>query len=276
MVISVSRRGDIPRFQFEWFLERLAEGFVDVANPFNRNQVRRVSLSPGHAQVLVFWTRDPSALLVYGKNLENLGYKWYVMTTLTGYPPPLEANPPDKTLVLKVLRELSGCFGAGRVLWRYDPVLLSSVTTRDFHLANFKSLSRALKGAVTKVIISGYDEYTRAKRRMERLESRGGFSLLPMRDGALCFLPEVRELLGELSSIAREEGMSMQCCAEKEDLSSLGISGGACIDRDFIRGEWGIELTGRANQRRHCRCAPSIDIGSYGSCEAFCAYCYAR
>ncbi|MDR1177623.1 MAG: DUF1848 domain-containing protein [Spirochaetaceae bacterium] len=276
MIISISRRGDIPRFQFEWFLERLADGFVDTVNPFNRNQVKRVSLLPDYAQVLVFWTRDPSVLLVHGKTLENMGYKWYCMTTLTGYPFSLETNPPDKALVLRALRELSGRFGSGRVFWRYDPVILSSVTARDFHLDNFRKLSQALKGAVTKVIISVYDEYPRAARRMARLEERGGFALLPMRDAALCFLPEVRELLRELSGIAREVGMSMQCCAEKEDLGGLGISGGACIDRGFIREQWGIEVSGRAKQREHCRCAPSIDIGTYGTCQAGCAYCYAR
>jgi hypothetical protein len=276
MIISVSRRSDIPRFHFDWFLERLKEGFVDVANPFNRNQLRRVSLLPDSAEVIVFWTRDPSALLIHGKTLENLGYRWYVMVTLTGYPPLLEANPPDKTLVLRTLHELSGRFGPERVLWRYDPVFLSSLTTGAFHLSNFKALSQALKGAVTKVIISGYDEYPRARRRMERLEAGGRLRVEALRDEEGRFLGPARELLGELAALAKAAGMSMQSCAEEEDLTPLGITRGACIDRDFIRERWGIEAPGKANQRRHCCCAPSVDIGSYGPCPALCAYCYAR
>jgi hypothetical protein len=198
------------------------------------------------------------------------------MTTLTAYPGVLEENPPDKAGVIHTLHALADRFGPERVLWRYDPVLLSSLTTREFHLSNFKNLSQALKGAITKVIISGYDEYPRTRRRMERLESRGSFRLLPMRDAALHFLPETRKLLGELSALADEAGMSMRSCAEEEDLTPLGISGGACIDSALIKKLWGIESAGKTHQRGFCRCAPSIDIGSYGACPALCAYCYAR
>jgi hypothetical protein len=276
MIISVSRRSDIPRFHFDWFLERLREGFVDVANPFNRNQVRRVSLRPGDAELFVFWTRDPLTLLENGRRFEDLGYRWYVMTTLNAYPGELEENPPDRDRVIRSLRSLADQFGPDRVLWRYDPLMLNSLTTRDFHLANFEHLSRALRGAVTKVITSGYDEYTRARRRMERLESGGLLTVEALRDEEGRFLAPARDLLGKLAALAKEAGISMQSCAEKEDLAPLGITKGACIDRDFIRDFWGIEVSGRANQRRHCCCAPSIDIGSYGDCPARCAYCYAR
>ncbi|MDR0389367.1 MAG: DUF1848 domain-containing protein [Spirochaetaceae bacterium] len=276
MIVSVSRRNDIPRFHFRWFLEKLEQGFVDVANPFNRNQIRRVSLLPSDAEILVFWTRDPSALLIYGKNLESLGYKWYCMTTLTAYPPQLEANPPEQALVLRGLHELSGRFGPERVLWRYDPLILSSLTTEDFHLANFKRLSGALKGAVRRVIVSGYDEYPRTRRRMEKLAAGEAFTMPPLRDQEGRFLPPAQSLLKKLAELAREAGMTMQSCAEKEDLSPLGISQGACIDRDLIKTLWNIEIPGKANQRKHCRCAPSVDIGSYGACPALCAYCYAR
>jgi hypothetical protein len=276
LIISISRRGDIPRFHFDWFLERIKAGFTDAVNPFNRNQVKRVSLKPEAAEVLVFWTRDPRVLLENGGELENLGYRWYVMTTLTGYPLVLEENPPGKTRVIHTLRALADRFGPERVIWRYDPLVLSSLTGKDFHRANFGELSGALRGAVRRVIISGYDEYPRTRRRMGALEAGGLLTMTALRDGESRFLAPARKLLGELAGMAKEAGMVMQSCAEEDDLASLGIAGGACVDRDLIRELWGIEVPGRANQRRHCRCAPSVDIGSYGPCPARCAYCYAR
>ena len=45
-IISCSRRTDIPAFLMDWVTEKIKIGYVDVVNPFNRNQVSRVSLKP--------------------------------------------------------------------------------------------------------------------------------------------------------------------------------------------------------------------------------------
>ncbi|MDR2184582.1 MAG: DUF1848 domain-containing protein [Treponema sp.] len=299
-IISVSRRCDIPRFYFDWFMERLDAGFVDVPNPFNSRQVRHVSLAPEDAGVLVFWTRDPRPILARGKELERRGYAYYVMTTLTAYPALLEPDVPPPETVSAALRDLSEQTGPGRVIWRYDPILLSTITGEDFHLRNFAALAASLEGAVSRVIISLYDEYGGAKRRMAALEAGGGspqepeplFRMLPMYTPEGRALSGVRELLAALARIAARRGMTMQACAEGEDFSSLGIAGGACIDGELIRRLWNIESAGRdRNQRPRCRCVSSVDIGWYGagpaqekaagsagrsSCPAGCVYCYAR
>ena len=44
MIISASRRTDIPRFFSPWFFRRLQEGFVLVRNPMNPRRISRVSL----------------------------------------------------------------------------------------------------------------------------------------------------------------------------------------------------------------------------------------
>ena len=299
-IISVSRRCDIPRFYFDWFMERLEAGFADVPHPFNPRRFRHVSLAPEDVGVLVFWTRDPRPILARGKELERRGYVYYVMTTLTAYPALLEPDVPPPEAVCAALRDLSDQTGPGRVIWRYDPVFLSTITGEAFHLRNFAALAASLEGAVSRVIISLYDEYGGAKRRIAALEAGGGspqepgFRMLPLYtpEGRAC--SGVRDLLAALAGIAARRGMAMQACAEGEDFASLGIAGGACIDGDLIRRLWNIEGGGKdRNQRAHCRCVSSTDIGwygtgppreggaaagsaGYGSCPAGCVYCYAR
>jgi hypothetical protein len=66
-------------------------------------------------------------------------------------------------------------------------------------------------------------------------------------------------------------------CAEKDDLSGLGIEANACVDSELIRRLWGLPIDGKKDrsQRPNCRCAASVDIGTYGTCPAGCVYCYA-
>jgi hypothetical protein len=282
MVISVSRRCDIPRFSFGWFLERLDEGFTDVPNPFNAARVRRVFLRPraedgGAEFCFVFWTRDPGPLLRHFDELEERGCRFYVMVTLTGYPAILEPDVPAKDQVIHDMRLLAQKAGTGRVFWRYDPVFLSEKTDFLFHRENFADLAAGLAGAVKRVIVSVYDEYGGSRRRLAGLEKSGACQVFPHYDGEGRILPALRGILADLARIAGETGMEIQSCAEAEDFSALGIRSGPCIDGGHIERLWGINAEGRdKNQRPHCLCASSVDIGSYGPCPAGCVYCYAR
>ncbi|MDR1239339.1 MAG: DUF1848 domain-containing protein [Treponema sp.] len=277
MIVSISRRCDIPRFQFDWFMGRLDAGFVEAVNPFNARQIRRVGLSPAEAEVLVFWTRDPRPLLARTGELNRRGYRFYVMVTLTGYPALLEPHAPDAAAISDAMGELAEQTGPRRVIWRYDPVFLSSLTDAAFHRENFSALARRFRGKIRRVIISLYDEYRGAKRRLEALEQSGGLRVLPAADREGRLLPQARGLLGDLAKIAGAAGMEIQSCAGAEDLSPLGIAPGACVDGGLIRDLWGIAAGGKdKNQRPHCRCAAAVDIGRYGDCPAGCLYCYAR
>ena len=62
MILSVSRRTDIPAFYMPWFMNRLREGYVMVRNPMNYHQVSRVSLSPEVIDCIVFWTKNAMPL----------------------------------------------------------------------------------------------------------------------------------------------------------------------------------------------------------------------
>jgi len=292
MIVSVSRRCDIPRFRFKWFMERIDAGFVEVTNPFNSRQVKRVSLLPeGNldpngsrrevprkadmeptegVDVIVFWTRDPRNILANADELTQRGFLFYVMVTVTGYPPELEPDIPEKAAVLAAMKELAGKIGQDRVIWRYDPVILTSVTGEDFHLRNFGAIAQNLAGSVRRVIISMYDEYPSSKRRLEGLEKKGIIRMHNDDTGQT-------DLLTGLAKSAVTAGMEIQSCAEKEDYSSLGIKPGACVDPALIGRLWGLDFKGKdKNQRPNCLCCQSVDIGTYGTCDAHCVYCYAR
>jgi len=270
MIVSVSRRCDIPRFQFKWFMERLDEEFCEVANPYNPKQIKRVSLlhaaegsdKADSVEAFVFWTREPENILANTDELEKRGFRFYVMVTVTGYPAELEPNAPDTSKVLANMKKLSQKIGQDRIIWRYDPVILTSITDENFHQRNFDLLARELAGFVNRVIISIYDEYPAAKKRLET-QNLEPYGINP-------------QLLGGFAKSAQAAGMEIQSCAEKEDFSSFGIKGGACIDAALINKLWGIETTGKdKNQRSHCLCCKSVDIGAYGTCAAHCVYCYA-
>jgi len=278
MIVSVSRRCDIPRFRFKWFMERIDAGFAVSVNPFNANQQKRIPLLPRKADmepadgvdVLVFWTRDPRNILAAVKELTQRGFLFYVMVTVTGYPPELEPDMIETSAALAAMKELAGKIGQDRVIWRYDPVILTSATDEDFHQRNFGEIAQNLAGSVRRVIISVYDEYPSSKRRLEGLEKKGGIHILDAGAGSA-------NLLAGLAKSAEAAGMEIQSCAEKEDYSSLGIKPGACIDPALIRRLWGMEFAGKdKNQRPNCLCCQSVDIGTYGTCDAHCVYCYAR
>jgi len=280
MIVSVSRRCDIPRYRFEWFMERLDAGFCEIANPYNPKQIKHVSLlpaargvnpddTPDKVDTFVFWTREPESILANTDELEKRGFRFYVMVTVTGYPAELEPDMPDTSKVIMTMKELSQKIGQDRVIWRYDPVILTSITDVVFHQRNFDLLAQKLAGSVRRVIISIYDEYPAAKKRLELKEKSGVFQMLETHG----ILPE---LLGSFAKSAQAAGMEIQSCAEKEDFSSFGIKGGACIDAMLINKLWGIETGGKdKSQRPYCLCCKSVDIGVYGTCNARCVYCYA-
>ena len=277
MIVSVSRRCDIPRFQFDWFMERVNAGFVDVANPYNSRQLKHVLLSPvreGMSQeegvdIFVFWTRDPRNILANADELTNRGFPFYVMVTATGYPDALEPDMPPASEVLMSMKELARKIGPDRVIWRYDPIILTSITDAGFHRANFNSLAQNLAGSVRRVIVSVYDEYREAKLRLYGLEREGKLRMLDPTDG-------LAELLTDLAKSAEAAEMEIQSCAEKQDFSSFGIKPGACIDAALINQLWGLKLGGKDRyQRPNCLCCKSVDIGAYGTCDARCMYCYA-
>ena len=158
MIVSASRRTDIPNYYAEWFIQRIKKGFLYVKNPMNAHQVSRIDLSPELIDCIVFWTKNPSNLMKYLDCLQE--YAFYVQFTLTGYGKDVEKGIPDKRKnVLGVFQELAGQIGKERVVWRYDPIFITDRYTREYHLKAFEEIARCLKDSTEKVVISFGDFY---------------------------------------------------------------------------------------------------------------------
>ncbi len=265
MIISASRRTDIPACYADWFFARLSAGYVFVRNPMAPHQISRVALTPDVVDAFVFWTKDPIPML--GRLDELADYPFYFQFTLTGYGRDIEPGVPGKTeTLIPAFRALSAQIGPERVIWRYDPILFTPRYDVPYHLRAFAEIAARLAGCTRKCVISFVDFYRGAKKNLQALGAS------PIAEN------EMREISGRLAEIAAQNGIKIESCAEEADLSASGVAHGACIDRVLLEKLTGcpLDLKKDPNQRGACLCAASIDIGAYGTCTQGCRYCYAE
>ena len=270
MVISASRRTDIPAFFNDWFLTRMEKGHVLVKNPYNHSQQRRVSLSSSDVDAFVFWTRWPLPFFTSLDYLDKKNIPYYMMITINNYPRILEPDTPGIESLSPVLDELASRIGPERVIWRYDPIVLSGDTDISFHKANFDRLLSLTTGKCGRVITSYVDLYRKVRRRFSKI----GFTPQEPQRGT----PEWGDLNGHLAEAAEGAGMQIQSCAEPDDTGRVPIRRGKCVDDAWISRFTGGDLVFKKdrNQRKWCACHQSVDIGTYGTCGFHCEYCYAR
>ena len=272
MIISASRRTDIPAFYAEWFMQRIRAGFCTVPNPFNAGQVSTVSLAPEDVDAIVFWTRFPRPLLPHLGELDDRGYRYYFQFTLLGYPRALETHRPDVGRTVVAFRDLAAHTGPERVIWRYDPILLSAELDATYHRRRFRELASALAGSTQRCVISLVDLYAKARR---RLEQPGHPPLVDKETWV--HDPAFEDLMRSLADIAQRYGMEITSCAETVDLRPCGIRPGKCVDDDLLHQLFGLDILAKKDpsQRPQCGCVVSKDIGQYNTCLFGCQYCYA-
>ncbi len=268
MIVSASRRCDIPAFQGEWFMAALRAGAVEVGNPFRPGRARRVSLKRGDVGAFVFWSRDPRPFLRHLDEIDRGGYPYCFLITLTGYPRLLEPDVPLAGEAVVFFRELAARIGRRRVIWRYDPVIFTPETGPGFHEENFSRLAALLAPHTFRVIVSFFDPYAKALRRLRK----AGIDA----DSANGSPEQQAGLLVRFAASASASGLEIQSCAEPA--LAAAVPAGKCIDEELLNGIFGLDLAYRKDpaQRQLCRCQQSIDIGAYGSCRHGCLYCYAR
>ncbi len=264
MILSVSRRTDIPNYYLDWFCNRLQQGWLYVRNPMNERQVSRIELSPETVDCVVFWTKNPASMM---ERLSLLGpYPYYVQFTLTGYGRDVEPGLPDKrSILLPRFQLLSRAIGKKRVVWRYDPILFNPVYTPSYHLKAFAEIAETLEGYTETSVISFVDMYSKIQKNMNVLQIKA----LPEK--------ELSEFAGQLAAIAKKHGISVRSCAEALDLEAVGIRHGSCIDPGLIEEITGCRILAAKdrNQRKECGCAESVEVGAYNTCKSGCLYCYA-
>jgi DNA repair photolyase len=157
MIISASRRRDIPAFYADWFMNRVREGYFHRVNPFNSNQVSGFSLKPEDVDPICFWTKNPRPLMKHLNELDERGLKYYFQLTLNPYDKTIE--PPTLEERIATFKELASLVGPERVVWRYDPIILSSVTPVEWHLEQVEQIATKLQDATRRLVFSFYDFY---------------------------------------------------------------------------------------------------------------------
>lgn len=265
MIISASRRTDIPAHYGSWFFNRLAAGYVLVRNPRNFHAVSKIPLTPQSVDGIVFWTKNPLPLL---DRLDALAaYPFYFQFTLNAYDKDIEPGLYDKRrLLLQTFQKLSALVGKERVLWRYDPILLTDTYTAEVHCRRFANLAAALDGATGICTVSFLDFYRHLKSSLAGIANR---SL----DAA-----NKKELLLRFSEITANHGIRLALCAESDAYGIPNLAKTGCIDAKRLRkpGSWPLSVPKDKNQREHCYCHTAVDIGMYDSCPHRCLYCYAN
>lgn len=270
MIISASRRTDIPAFYAKWFIERLREGFCLVPNPFNPAQVSRVSLRPEEVDVIVFWTRNPLPLFPYLEEMNSRGFDYYFLYTLMDNPRAVDRHAPSLDVSLNTFKTLAERIGGQKIIWRYDPILLTTITPPPFHLERYARIAEALRGYTARSMISFVELYKKATKRLRTLKDIG-IELIFFSD------VEMGNFLSALSGSALKNAITVYSCAQEKNFETYGIKPGKCIDDEFIERVFHKEVGHKKDpsQRKACGCVISKDIGMYDSCLYECQYCYA-
>ena len=288
VIVSASRSTDIPAFYGEWLMRRLRKGYAARINPFSG---RTEYVSFEKTRLFVFWTKNPAPFFRFLPELDGTGLSYLFQYTLNDYGRErLEPGIPPKQDRIASFVDLSGKIGKGRMVWRYDPILLSESLNVEALLARIADLGDTLRYCTGRLVISfiDIDRYPRVKRNLVS----AGFG-----DVREPTSSEVEAICAGLADLNREWKFDISACGESMDLSAFGIGKGQCInyaqimhefhgDRslvEFLNGpvlEKGVEKGLRSlkdpGQRSSCGCIIAKDIGRYSTCPHLCAYCYAN
>jgi hypothetical protein len=239
----------------------------------NPRQLTHVSLNNNDIDAIVFWTRNPRPIFTHLKELDELGYRYYFQFTVMDNPPEIDTSAPSIDFALKAFRELSQRIGSSRVIWRYDPIVLSDRTGVNFHISKFRSIANELQGLTDRCVVSIVDKYRKSQKRLHELQDKG----IKIVDYAGQPNERFTRMMTSMHEIACNNGMQIYSCAETLDLTQFGIMPGKCIDPSLLEEVFGIRVTQSKDktQREACGCVKSQDIGIYNTCLFGCQYCYA-
>ncbi len=281
VVLSASRRTDIPAFYMPWFMERIKSGVFEVVNPFNR-RVKKVSATPTVVHTIVFWSKNFGLFLKegYGHNLQKAGYNLFFNFTINSYAPRLEPHLPPLDVRLEQLEQLSDRFGSRAINWRFDPICFFR-TRKGVVEDNLNDLNRIAEKAaecgISRCITSFMDPYPKIKNRLTTMPNFS-FSDPP--------LEIKKKIILKMEQALIAGNINLKLCCEKEILDALPatttVTESSCIPNDLLVELFGGNLslkkdTGQRVQKG-CGCKISVDIGSYRHhpCYHNCLFCYAN
>ena len=223
----------------------------------------------------MFWTKNVGPFLKHLLTVKRIGYPFIVQHTITGYPRDLEYRVIDFSYTIDHMRTIADLYGPHVAVWRYDPIVISSLTPSDWHIHNFEKLARSLKGTTDEVVVAFAQVYKKTRKNMDWAAQEYGFT---WSDHEAMAVSSVRHLISELAEISRSHGMLLKICSQKA-LHTLGITSEArCVDAERLEKVSGKTIVDRVElrgNRKECGCFASKDIGEYDTCPHGCVYCYA-
>ncbi|UCF93926.1 MAG: DUF1848 family protein [Desulfobacterales bacterium] len=281
IVISASRRTDIPAFYMPWFTAQIEKGYFEVVNPYNR-RVSNIPATPDAVHTIVFWSKNFGPFLknAYGPRLQAQGYHLFFNFTVNSDSTLLEPRVPPLKDRLPQLKALCDQFGARTINWRFDPICFFKTPAGAVanNLQDFVRIaSQAAKWGITRCITSFVDDYAKIRK---RLDSWPGLAFIDPP------LAKKKEILLKMEQELGDRGIRLSACCERELIEALPadstVTPSACIPNDFLVEIFGGQLSLKkdAGQRAKagCGCKVSIDIGSYHQhpCYHNCLFCYAN
>ena len=179
IVISASRRTDIPAFFMPWFMQGIARGEFEVTHPFTRRVSRVVATAPP-VHTIVFWSKNFGPFLEggYGRRLHELGYHLYFQFTVNSRHLLLEPHLPGLDRRIEQIQRLCDQFGPAAVNWRFDPICFyrSRKTGLGSNLEDIDRIAEAAAAAgIRRCTTSFMDVYAKIAKRTAR---RPGFDFV--------------------------------------------------------------------------------------------------
>jgi DNA repair photolyase len=305
VIISASRSTDIPAFYAQWFMNRMKRGYVVWYNPFNRQQMY---ISFKNTKVIVFWSKNPKPLISYLKELDDRGIHYYFQFTLNDYEKEgFEPNVPPLQERIETFKTLSEQIGKEKVIWRFDPLILTpTLTPRDL-LKKIRDVGNQLKGYTNKLVFSFVDIKAYLKVQRNLTKETSFFTKNDVENAELNNnqITEIADGLVKIRERWKSEGwnISLATCAEQIDLEQYGIEHNRCIDGELMKqicsedtdlmyylscgklpdpSLFPVDIPCKQvnlkdkGQRKICGCVISKDIGMYNTCPHHCVYCYAN
>ncbi len=281
IVLSASRRTDIPAFYMDWFMDRIDRGYFNVRNPFNQS-MSVVPATPEAVHTIVFWSKDFCRFIDgrFGEKLIEKGFHLFFNFTINAGNKLLEPNILPLSDRLEQAAALCRHFGAQTLQWRFDPVCFYRTGPDGVahNIGSIETIAETLSAlGVRRCITSFVDIYPKLVKRCAHLAD---FAFIdPPVDAKVSILLDIKRRLDPY-------GMRLYTCCEKEVMAALpedtGIESSACIDNRYLVKQFGgsLSLKKDAGQRtsKGCGCMESRDIGDYRQhpCYHNCLFCYAN
>lgn len=264
MIINISERTDIVNYYTPWLINRLKEGYVYSRNPYYREQVYNIDLNPKKVDGLVFCSKNYENILKYMEKI-NSTYHILAQYTITSYNKDVEPNVASIDKSIQTLKKLSQIIGPEKVVWRFDPILLTEDYTISKHMETFEYILSEIHEDISFCIFSFVDMYQKVYRNMKEI--------IPFKNR------DIEDILSSMSKISQNYNIVLQNCCDNYDFEKYGILQRGCITKEIFEKSNKIMLKDNIphkGNRKACKCMPTRDIGAYNSCLNECKYCYAN